>query len=239
MVTTIEVFLEIGRRCGADLRVIIDDFETKLDTSVLFKCAQTAGIDPATIDVLPRTATVPKIPLRANDVFVAHNWWGALNLRSLLDQQSAAFSRRRPFLYLIQDYDPFFYPFSSTNMAARRAFDGERDAWGVFNSGELHAYFLLQGHRTRKAFVFEPRISAALRPFLAEGPVAKQKRILVYGRPSISRNCYPSVRSGLRLWAERYPRATEWEVVSAGLPHRPLRTLTLQGNGVSGQTFAD
>ena len=36
------------------------------------------------------------------------------------------------------------------------------------------------------------------------------------------RNCYPAVTAGLRLWADTYAKASEWEVVSAGLPHPPV-----------------
>ena len=222
VITTIEIFLEVGRRCGADLRVILDDFDGKLDTTVLLKCARRAGVDNGEIEVLPRAVQTPKVSLRTGDVFVTHNWWTTLNLRALLDRQGAAFGRSWPFLYLIQDYEPFFYPFSSTHMTVRRAYSDERACWGVFNSGELHAFFHLQGHRTQKTFVFEPRLSSALRPFLDQGLIAKERRMLVYGRPSVPRNCYPAVKSGLRLWAERYPRAAEWEVISAGMPHKPL-----------------
>ena len=107
-------------------------------------------------------------------------------------------------------------------MAARSAYQTGRDCWGIFNSGELHAFFRLQGHETAKTFVFEPRLSEALRPYLALGRSPKVKRLLVYGRPSIPRNCYPAVRDGLRLWARNYSDAAAWEVVSAGLPHAPV-----------------
>ena len=223
VVTTLDVFLQVGRRCGADLRVILDDFENRADTSVLMKCAQRAGVDGAAIEVAQRTTAEPRLLLRRNEVFFTHNWWTTLNLQSLLDRQSELFGVRRPFIYLIQDYEPGFYPFSSTHMASRSAYATEHPCWGVFNSGELHAYFSLQGHATERAFVFEPRLTDALRPFLALGPVAKQKRILVYGRPSIERNCYPAVKRGLRKWAAEYPAAAEWEVVSAGLPHPPTK----------------
>ena len=102
VLTTVESFLEIGRRCRAELRVIIDDYESTLDKSVLLKCAQRAGVDGNAIEVLTRTTNAPSVAVRANDVFMSHNWWTALNLQSLLDKQREAFSRTRPFLYLIQ-----------------------------------------------------------------------------------------------------------------------------------------
>ena len=107
-------------------------------------------------------------------------------------------------------------------MMARMAVGGSWPCWGVFNSGELHAYVEAQGHRVDRAFVFEPKLAASLRPFLQGEPPTKARRIVVYGRPSIERNCYPAVAKGLALWADRYPEFADWEVVSAGLPHPPL-----------------
>ena len=128
----------------------------------------------------------------------------------------------RPLLYPIQEYEPLFYPMSSTQMMARAAFDAPWPCWGLFNSGELHGFFEAQGHRVARAFVFEPRLSPALRPFLGGEPPVKQRRILVYGRPSIPRNCFPAVEKGLRRWVALHPEFAQWDVVSAGLAHRPV-----------------
>jgi hypothetical protein len=41
--------------------------------------------------------------------------------------------------------------------------------------------------------------------------------ILVYGRPSVSRNCFELLREGLRIWQARDPRRNgEYEIVFAG-----------------------
>ena len=107
-------------------------------------------------------------------------------------------------------------------MTARLAYEPRWPCWGLFNSGELFAFFEAQGHRVERAFVFEPKLSNSLRPFLGGEPPVKIRRILVYGRPSVPRNCYPAVEKGLRAWAERYPEFSDWEVVSAGLAHPPM-----------------
>jgi hypothetical protein len=221
--TGIDIFLELGHRTGADLRFITDDFERRADRSLVDKRARAIGIDLARVEVVPRTAETPEIPVRASDIFVTYNWWTTLNVRSLLDQQMKHFDGKMlPFLYLIQDYEPLFYPFSSTHMLARLALETGRPCWGLFNSTQLHSFFEAQGHRLERTFVFEPKLSNGLRPALAQGPTAKQKRILVYGRPQIPRNCFPALEKGLRLWAEQNPEFSDWEVVSAGLPHKPV-----------------
>ena len=223
VITTIDIFLEIGRRCGADLRILVDDFEHDRDTSIVAKCAAAVGVAAEVVEIVPRVAQKPRVGVRRRDVFMAHNWWTVLNIQALLTRQAELFGAEPlPFLYPIQDYEPLFYPFSSTHMAARQAYAAEHRCWGLFNSSELHDFFELQGHVVDRSFVFEPRLAAALRPFLDKGPTAKERRILVYGRPTIPRNCYPAIVNGLRAWTERYPASASWQVVSAGLAHAPL-----------------
>jgi hypothetical protein len=221
--TGLDIFLDIGRRTGADLRVIVDDFRAADDLSMLHGRAARRGLDPGSIEVVPRQVQTPAIGVRRQEVFFAFNWWVALNIQSILRAQAQGFGAPpAPFVYLIQDYEPHFYPFSSTHMLARLALEPAGPYWGIFNTTQLHRYFERQGHQVQRAFVFEPRLTEALRPALEGPPPVKEKSILVYGRPSVERNCFPAVEKGLRLWAERYPQFQDFQVVSAGLPHPPL-----------------
>ena len=233
--TGLDMFFGVGKRTGADLRIVVDDFGRSVDRSVVDKHARAAGVEPSKVEVIPRTREVPRIGVRASDVFCSYNWWTTLNVRRLLEHQHSVFGGRRvPQIYLIQEYEPGGYPFSSTHMMSRLALDARDPCWGVFNSSELHHYVQAQGHQISRAFVFEPKLSPRLRPFLEGEPPVKVRRILVYGRPSIQRNCFPAVEKGLRRWTEKYPEFSDWEVVSAGLPHSPLRigrgrTMTSRG----------
>ncbi|MGU3541082.1 rhamnosyltransferase WsaF family glycosyltransferase [Methylobacterium sp. A54F] len=222
--TGLEIFFELGRRTGADLRIIVDNFERIDDASVVDAKARACGVDPGRIEILPRTRQTPVITVRSNEFFLAYSCWIALNVRALAAQQARLFgwTQPQPYLYLIQEYEPQFYPFSSTHMIARSAYNPAAPYWGIFNSRELYAYFESQGHAADQSFVFEPRLSASLRPFLDGEPPVKRKRILVYGRPKVPRNCFPAALSGLRKWATEHPEFREWEVVSAGESHKPM-----------------
>lgn len=222
--TGLDIFLEIGQRTGADLRVVLDDFERRFDRSVIDRRLTSFGLDPGQVEVVPRTSTTPRLGLRMNETFVSYTCWISLNVRHLVKHQARLFDlpKRRPYIYIVQDYEPQFYPFSSTHMRSRSAFSAEVPYWAIFNSQQLYSYVLDQGHRADRSFVFEPRISDSLRPFLNGSPLGKRKRILVYGRPNVPRNCFPAARAGLRLWAERHGEFADWEVVSAGTPHKPM-----------------
>ena len=234
--TGIDIFLELCRRTGAEARIIT---EGTADKGVVERRALPFGLNPELLENVGSRRERTKIPVRSSDIFITYNWWGTLNIRSLLDGQVEAFGgNSRPFLYLIQEYEPHFYDFSSTHMLARLAFDQGRPCWGLINSSQLHDFFKAQGHMLDRTFVFEPKISEALRPALAKGQVAKAKRILVYGRQSIPRNCFPAVERGLRIWAERYPQFGDWEVVSAGLAHSPIPISANRALRSLGEAFA-
>jgi hypothetical protein len=223
MTTALDIFFDIGTRTGVDLRIIIDELHGGEDISVLERSAKAFGMDLRAIEILKREEPSPEIKVRAGDVFMTFNCWTTLNIRALLRGQSEAFGKTNPFIYPIQEYEPHFYPFSSTHMLARHAFDSGFACWGIFNSSELFDYFHAQGHRVDRSFILEPKLSDNMRPF-RDGPAPhKSKRILVYGRPTVERNCFPAIRKGLAFWAQRHPEHAEWTVVSAGMQHAPIQ----------------
>jgi O-antigen biosynthesis protein len=222
--TGVEIFLECGKRVGAQLRIMLDEFDQKIDRAFVEKSGRRAGVDPGSIVISQRSAEAQPIEVGRNDVFIAYNCWAALNLAPVIAQQQETFGgERRPLIYLIQEYEPGFYAFSSTHMFARAAFDMKDRVWGVFNSSQLHAYFRTQQHAFEREWIFEPRLATGLRPFLEAGPASKEKQILIYGRPQIARNCYPAIVAGLRDWSGRYPQFADWSLASVGLRHRPTQ----------------
>ncbi len=223
--TSLDIFMECGKRANARMRLLLDDFDRSLDRGFLEKSARRAGVDPAAIVICPRSAEAQPIGVRRNDIFLAFNWWAALNLRPLISAQHARYGGdRKPLIYLIQEYEPSFYAMSSTHLFARMAFEMKERVWGLFNSSQLHAYFRAQGHGFEREYVFEPWLSGRLRPYLERERPEKVKRILVYGRPSAPRNCFPAIVMGLRTWTERYPKFAEWSVVSAASASCPSKT---------------
>ena len=223
ILTGLDIFLEIGKRAKADLRIILDELGPIPAGNSVAERARMLGIEPSAIEMVSRPVETPTIAVRSSDVFMVYNWWTCLNVQKLIEKQNRHFGQpHKPFLYIIQDYEPYFHPFSSTHMMERQAFDPALPCWGIFNSGELHAFFCAQGHTLEQSYVFEPQLNASLKTALDHAPRKKEKRLLVYGRPTIARNCYPAVEKGVRAWAARYPEFAGWEIVSAGLAHAPL-----------------
>ncbi len=245
--TGLEIFAQIGaalRASGAedphasgavDLRILASapggEGEPG-EANVFAALARRAGLDPAGVEIVAPVRPHAQVPARARELFLGYNWALALNIRALVEAQDARFGGpARPLWQLIQEYEPAFHPMGSDHLLAIQAFNPPRTFNVILNSRELAAHYAAQGNRADLALVLAPRLSGSMRPFLgpaldparAARPLAgRKRRIVVYGRPAIARNCWSLVAAGLRAWAARHPEQKEWEAVSAGMDHPPL-----------------
>lgn len=176
--------------------------------------------------------------LSDEDYFVATLWSTATYTKLVLARQSQLFARtRRRFVYLIQDYEPGFYPWSIRHVSARSTYEDRDRAIAIFNSQLLAQYFNNNGLLFPEHYVFEPLLHPRLRQGKVESAARpKDRMILVYGRPSMPRNAFDLIVEALRDWAASYPGAADWTAVSAGEAHEVIRlneggTITLQAGG--------
>ena len=222
--TGVELAMQCCVGAGADLRILLDGHDRSIDQNLLRNTAAATGFDESRLAVVPRQAAFDEdVTVRRNELFVAHNWWTFLNLKRLKESQERVFGLpRRPIIYLVQEYEPGFYSFSSTHLYARSALHHSDITWAIINSSQLQNYCHLQGHRFVREYVVEPRLNAKMRSYLTQGSVEKKRQILVYGRPTIPRNCFGALVKGLKSWAASYKDADEWSVMSAGQPHKPI-----------------
>lgn len=226
--TGIDIFCRLAIKLGApeqvDVRVLITDVVAETDPSIVIERAGKAGLAIGMEHFMLVTSLDATIGVRAQEIFISYNWWVTLNMAKLCDAQADLFGMGRlPLVWLMQDYEPMFYAYSSAHLLARAAYDSSAPLWGIINSTNLAQFIKVMGHRLEREFVFEPVIADALRPYLARvGSSQRRKRVLVYGRPTVERNCFPALVRGLRRWARDYPEFADWEVVSAGVPHDPV-----------------
>jgi hypothetical protein len=177
------------------------------------------GPDDRQVVVVPR-AEEAELTVGPEDVFLATFWTTAELAIRIARWQAAEYSRPiQPFAYLVQDFEPGFYPWSAQSELARKTYEGDVPTIAVINTSLLRDHLAGEGIRFAGKFTFEPRLSAALRPLLDEPPRARQRRIVAYGRPETPRNAFPLVVDGLRAWAASDPKATGWLVESAGRSH--------------------
>jgi hypothetical protein len=182
------------------------------------------GIDADKIEAVHVCASGTPVPVGAKDIFLGSLWHSLPAALPLMRFQHETFGGgRRPYVSLVQDYEPGFHPWSSAFMLARAAYDADWPRVFVFNSSELARYYAAQGHRAAPSAVFEPVLNHELKMALTSaGPPAKERRILFYGRPEERRNCFFLARRALEIWSETYARAPQWQVASIGANHEPF-----------------
>lgn len=173
------------------------------------------------------------IPVSRRDRFMATAWWTANVAREIRTWQMAEFglARRPPFVYLIQDFEPGFYAWSSRYVLADSTYRAPDETVAVFNTSLLKQFFLDEGYSFSDALLLEPGLNPGLRTELDDeavnrGDIDRKNRVVVYGRPGVERNAFPIIVEGLRKWVQLHPQA-DWEFVSVGEPHADI---TL-GNG--------
>lgn len=162
------------------------------------------------------------LPIHSQDVFVGTYWATAYQAQRWIEWQAQEFAQTpKPLVYLIQDFEPGFFPLSSEYLVASSTYEQPDSTIAIFNTNLLKEYFHQQGYIFSHEFSFEPRINKKLYE-LRQNLCKKKKQILIYGRPSVSRNAFGLAADSLRAWANQYPQSSEWTIVSAGEAHQDI-----------------
>lgn len=224
--TALRFFEALRMACGCEARIIVTDRVLNEKTSVapdgyvVCGCELDSGEELQVVPMSDRYGLT--IPVRKNDVFVATAWWTAYVVSDVIRWQAETFAAEpRPLIYMIQDYEPCFYGWSSRYMLAESTYRMDIPIYAVVNSGILAEFLKRNGYSFVRSWQFDPVLNDSLRRYLPErgSRIAKKKQILVYGRPSVSRNAFELLIYALKRWREQQKNAEEWTVLSAGEQH--------------------
>lgn len=166
-----------------------------------------------------------QLAVHAQDYFMVTAWWTALNGFELLrwQREHCSVDGPRRLLYLIQDYEPGFYPWSSRYVLAQSTYAKPQETVALINSDWLADYLHAQGHSLPCVRVLQPRLHPVLGQRRKElTPFRKERLLLVYGRPGTDRNAFALVVAALKLWVLTFQGAFAWRVVSAGEVFDPI-----------------
>ena len=153
--------------------------------------------------------------LGPRDIFLATHWTTALQLKAVLPALPV-----QKFFYMLQEFEPGFYPWSSNYARACETLG--MDFWAIVNEETLAAFLFSQPigrlnvARTREeAIVFEPAVDGAVFYPRVRGGAAGARTVLFYARPTNPRNMF-----GLGLMALREvtadPMFRDWQFFSIG-----------------------
>ncbi|SMX46419.1 rhamnosyltransferase WsaF family glycosyltransferase [Actibacterium lipolyticum] len=159
------------------------------------------------------------------DRFFATAWWTAHQANHIL--QSGRFSQTR-FHYLIQDFEPNFYPWGAEYAGAMESY--AFDFHPIFNTSLLRDYFAEHGFTFAgpSTQVFRPSIDISRYADLPSKRRPDHKLIALYGRPEVARNMFPVAVDALsRFLRDSGLKRDDVSVVSVGLKHGDIE---LPGN---------
>lgn len=230
--TAISFFERLVSREDASARIIVLDAEPRME-DLPNRLAQYKQVLLGEESSLPYQIVSAfnrdrnQLPVSNEDIFIATSWWTAYCYQEECNRQRQAneAALSHPLIYLIQDYEPGFYAWSSRYLLAQSTYQSEIPTVAVFNSHELHSHFISENIRFKHEFELEPVLNPAMAKSLDKhhGIVAKRKQILVYGRPGTDRNAFELVVESLRRWIEEDASSCQWEFYSAGELHPPVR----------------
>nr|WP_278388488.1 rhamnan synthesis F family protein [Brucella intermedia] len=240
--TALKVFDQILEVAGdhVDARVIVtearvNDVPDNLRDYAVQQIGKEIPAPRVVVDATQRSDAY--LDIRPNDVFVATAWWTALNAFRLHDLQKEFFGKAPKVVYLIQDFEPDFYGWSTRYALAESTYLRGGDTIALINSEELFKYFGEKYlHPIRMVIPYKPnaKIDSALEK------VPREKIILFYSRPSALRNCFEAGIDGLSLWARRNPvQASEWRVFCIGEDFDPKLAHTVPNCTVTGKMPLD
>lgn len=159
-----------------------------------------------------------------NDVFIATAWWTASLAKQIQEKQLAIYNKDEftKFFYLIQDFEPGFYPWSSRYALADSTYRDSSRFIPIFNTKILNDFFIDEGYEFENSLYFNPVLHPQLRDHLKLlNSIKKQKTILIYGRPSVDRNCFSIIVQALNLLVKD-TESSGWDFISVGENHQDV-----------------
>jgi hypothetical protein len=173
-----------------------------------------AGPIPEAFEAMSAADPGNPLAIGRNDGFMATHWTTAQQMKVWLAKLN-----QRDFVYLIQDFEPGFHPWSSNYALTLETYD--LDFLPVFNEQALADYFaqcavgrFADPGFARTSLVFEPAVDRAVF-FPAAEPHAGPRRLLFYARPTNERNLFGLGLHALRS-AAAHPALGGWDFQAIG-----------------------
>ena len=219
--TALDVFEAVGAGVGERRIVSLGGSGSAADDAIGAYVPVDAGADPEiALQFVAHDGHGGPLAVRPGDVFVATFWTTAEAVGRIRRWQASIYgSAPDRFGYVIQDYEPGFYPSSAHSVLALATYADASETIAVFNTSMLRDAFHTAGITFGQEFAFEPRLLPALRAAMTLPALARSRTIVVYGRPDTPRNAFPAIIDGLATWRATDPGAAGWRVVSVGQGH--------------------
>lgn len=239
--TAIKLFKDISKKSGDDVDFVIVATDAAIEPEAKaafpdYEVQSIGEVDSGArytlIDASQRSFL--RLPVRAQDVFFATAWWTAIFAKDAQSYVKMFHKSSKKYIYLIQDYEPNFYGWS-TNYALAESTYFETDRYiAVINSEELFRFFQKSRYSFPDSFCLPYKINENINKLLK--PVRREKVIVFYGRPSVRRNAFEIICDALAKWQMQNPvEASTWRILSLGEEYDPSYANPIQNVSVLGK----
>lgn len=171
------------------------------------------------VEVAPNYERNP-LEVSSKDQFIATSWWTAFAAHSGAEQLGL-----KRFIYLSQDFEPFFYPASSFYALALQSYSFPH--YAIFSTEYLREYSRVHGHGVFKEGREKGDANSVSFPNAIKAPTPKRerlertgkRRVLVYARPEdhANRNCFQLAALGLTEAVKQgHFERDQWELHGIG-----------------------
>lgn len=233
LTTAVNLYFYLCKVLKWDMRIIVtenpvtEEVLGQYSGFVLESSDRDSGVHRSVCNLQAADGKRGKLAVRGRDIMMTTYWSTHYMIAGIVQYQKETFGTDTKLIYLIQDFEPGFYPWSTEYMLCESTYKTGNTV-AVFNSGNLKNYVEKQGYTFEYMIKFEPRLNKTLLDYMEKTrDVKKKKQMIIYGRPKVNRNCFAIIVEALKLFANRYEGAAEWEFLSLGGKHRDVKL----GNG--------
>ncbi len=214
---TIVLLAALVAECGVKVRITTTSPEQTDRAWFTRHVTELLGRPGPDLEIAPAAAPGAPAGIGADDLWLATHWTTAQALRLVLPRM-----RRGWFLYLVQDFEPGFYAWSSNYALALETYSMPHRA--IINERLLAEYLLLQAPGlyadpsfvATRCMVFEPAVDRRVfRPPAGAREIGR-RRLLFYARPTNPRNLMGLGLEALRMAVAADAFSGEWEFLSIG-----------------------
>lgn len=168
--TAINFFLKLSKGLDVDCRIIISG-KQKYNSKLTYKVKGFIHKNN-----LIFVAEDRNVDVRCSDVFICTSWITAYYFYPVIKWQSGNYHTQNRLIYLIQDYEPGFYSWSSEYVLAESTYRHSESTIAVFNSQELYEYFENHKYEFKLKCFFRPSLNETLKKILLDNQKVRLNR---------------------------------------------------------------
>ncbi len=219
--TALKFFYKLAERLNFDTRIITTDsictnsIASNYPSYSNFTLQYSDDEDPNhIISAVPRECG--SLVIRPNDIFIGTAWWTINHLDQINEFQRIECDAVSKHIYLVQDYEPHFYGWSSKSQLADNTYNNEYIK--VYNTQLLRDYFYQRNKHSGIDFTLRPSLNENIKNCLLSNEGNEKKKIVCfYGRPSAERNCIEIIFEALAIIKYKIPdEYDDWTFYSLG-----------------------